>query len=170
LAIETVDGAVIEDVSVTNITMRDVTSAPIFLRLGARMRGPAGVAVGVLRRVSLSNITCSCAGGSRVSSILAGIPGHPIEDVKVSDILIVHPGGGTKEDAQRQLAEKEKEYPEPNMFGATPAHGVFIRHVRGVEMSGIKIQHANEDLRPAFMIDDVEGADLGESKCHRPQV
>src|SRR5271165_3134912 len=34
LAIETVDGAVIEDVSVTNLTMRDVVGAPIFLRLG----------------------------------------------------------------------------------------------------------------------------------------
>jgi hypothetical protein len=41
----------------------------------------------------------------------------------MSDIMIVHSGGGTKDDAQRQLAEKEKEYPEPNMFGTTPAHG-----------------------------------------------
>jgi polygalacturonase len=163
LAIETVDGAVIEDVSVTNITMRDVVGAPIFLRLGARMRGPAGAAVGVLRRVILSNITCSCA-GSRIGSILAGIPGHPIEDVKLSDIVIVHAGGGTKEDAQRQLAENEKEYPEPSMFGTTPAHGFFIRHARGVEMAGIKIEHAGEDLRPAFVVDDVEGADFGRIK------
>jgi len=161
LAIETVDGAVIEDVSVTNVTMRDVTGAPIFLRLGARMRGPAGAAVGVLRRVLLSNITCSCAPGARIGSILAGIPGHPIEDVKVSDVMIVHHGGGTQSDAQLQLAEKEKEYPEPSMFGTTPAHGFFIRHARGVEMSGIKIQHAGEDLRPAFVIGDVEGADFG---------
>src|SRR3954453_20877578 len=42
-AIESVDGAVIEDVSITNITMRGVLGAPIFVRLGARMRGPAGV-------------------------------------------------------------------------------------------------------------------------------
>ena len=161
LAMETVDGAVIEDVSVTNITMRDVVGAPIFLRLGARMRGPAGAAVGVMRRVILSNITCSCAAGARIGSILAGIPGHPIEDVKVSDMMIVHPGGGTQSDAQLQLAEKEKEYPEPSMFGTTPAHGFFIRHARGVEMNGIKIEHAGEDLRPAFVVDDVEGADFG---------
>jgi polygalacturonase len=164
LAIETVDGAIIEDVSVTNITMRDITSAPIFLRLGARMRGPADTAVGVLRRLNLSNITCSCAPGSRIGSILAGIPGHPIEDVKLSDITILHPGGGTKEDAQRQPAEKEKDYPEPNMFGTTPAHGFFIRHARGVEMEGIKIEHAGEDLRPAFVIDEVDGADFGRVK------
>jgi len=165
LAIESVDGAVIEDVSVTNLTMRDITSAPIFLRLGARMRGPAGAAVGVLRRVMLSNITCLCAAGSRISSILAGIPGHPIEDVKLSDIVIVHAGGGTKDDAQRQLAEKEKEYPEPNMFGTTPAHGFFVRHARGVEMNGIKIEHTGVDLRPAFVLDDVEGSEFGRIKA-----
>jgi polygalacturonase len=163
LAIETVDGAVIEDVSVTNLTMRDIVGAPIFLRLGSRMRGPAGAAVGALRRVILSNISCSCA-GSRIGSIVAGIPGHPIEDVKMSDIMIVHPGGGTKEEAQRQLAEKEKEYPEPNMFGTTPAHGFFIRHARGVEMAGIKIEYVGEDLRPAFVVEDVEGADFGRIK------
>ena len=46
LAMESVDGAVIEDVSITNITMRDLMGAPIFLRLGARMRGPENVPVG----------------------------------------------------------------------------------------------------------------------------
>ncbi len=169
LAIETVDGAVIEDVSVTNLTMRDVIGAPIFLRLGARMRGPAGAAVGVLRRVILSNITCLCAsnssGGSRIGSILAGIPGHKIEDVKLTDIMIVHVGGGTKDDAERRPAENEKEYPEPNMFGTTPAHGFFIRHARGVEMNGIKVEHSTPEARPAFVLEDVEGAEFGRIKA-----
>ena len=40
LALETVDGALLEDVTITNISMRDIVSAPIFLRLGSRMRGP----------------------------------------------------------------------------------------------------------------------------------
>ncbi|MGA8345842.1 MAG: glycoside hydrolase family 28 protein [Candidatus Sulfotelmatobacter sp.] len=164
LAIETVDGAVIEDVSITNITMRDLVGAPIFLRLGARMRGPANVPVGVLRRVILSNITCQSAASSSICSILAGIPGHPIEDVKLSDIVIVHQGGGSKDDAMRQLAEKEKDYPEPSMFGTTPAQGFFVRHVDGLEMDGIKIEHANEEARPAFVLNDVQGADFERIK------
>jgi polygalacturonase len=41
LALETVDGALLEDITVTNITMRDIISCPIFLRLGARLRGPS---------------------------------------------------------------------------------------------------------------------------------
>ena len=165
LAIESVDGAVVEDVTCTNITMRDVVSAPIFMRLGARMRGPAGVPVGVMRRIILSNITCLNTGTRRIASILAGIPGHPIEDVKISDIMIVHPGGGTTGDAALQLAEKEKEYPEPNMFGTTSAHGFFVRHVRGLEMHAIKIEHASADARPAFVLEDVEGAEFGRIKA-----
>ena len=38
-ALETVDGAHFEDITVTGVTMRNVT-APFFLRLGARLRGP----------------------------------------------------------------------------------------------------------------------------------
>jgi polygalacturonase len=168
LAIETVDGAVIEDVSITNITMRDLVGAPIFLRLGARMRGPANVSVGALRRVMLSNITCQSAASPPICSILAGIPGHPIEDVKLSDITIFHQGGGTKDDAQRQLAERENDYPEPNMFGTTPAHGFFIRHVRGLEMSGVTVEHANQDARPAFVLNGVQDAEF--ERTHAPSA
>ena len=59
LALETVDGALLEDIAITNITMRDIVTAPIFLRLGARMRGPANVPIGKLRRVLISNIVAS---------------------------------------------------------------------------------------------------------------
>jgi polygalacturonase len=164
LAIETVDGAVIEDLSISNITMRDLIGAPIFLRLGARMRGPAKVPVGVLRRVILNNITCQSAAAPLICSILAGIPDHPIEDIKISDIVIFHQGGGSKDDALRQLAEKATDYPEPSMFGTTPAQGFFIRHVRGLEMFGVKIEHANEDARPSFVLHNVLGADFERVK------
>ncbi len=166
LAIESVDGAVIEDVSVTNVTMRDVFEAPIFVRLGARMRGPSGVPVGTIRRLILSNITCMSATASpRISSILAGIPGHPIEDVKISDMMFVNAGGGTVGDAQRSLPEKENSYPEPNMFGVTPSHGFLIRHAQGLEVHAIKIEHASADARPAFVLEDVENAEFGRIKA-----
>ncbi len=40
LALESEDGALCEDIAISNITMRDVVSAPLFWRLGARLRGP----------------------------------------------------------------------------------------------------------------------------------
>jgi hypothetical protein len=119
LALESVDGAILEDVTVTNISMRDIMSAPIFMRLGNRMRGPDNVPVGTLKRVIISNITCSNSVG-RLGSIISGIPGHLIEDVKISNIQILHQGGGTKEDAAFQPPEYEDTYPEPTMFVAAP--------------------------------------------------
>jgi polygalacturonase len=119
LALESVDGAILEDITVTNISMRDIMSAPIFLRLGNRMRGPDGVPVGTLKRVIISNIVCSNS-VSRLGSIISGIPGHEIEDVKISNVQILHQGGGTKEDAAFQPPEYEETYPEPTMFVAPP--------------------------------------------------
>ena len=59
LALETVDGALLEDVTVTNISMRDIMSAPIFMRLGRRMRAPDGMPIGTLKRIIIGNIVCS---------------------------------------------------------------------------------------------------------------
>ena len=47
LALESVDGAHIEDIAISNITMREVSNAPIFIRLGSRMRAPEGTRGGV---------------------------------------------------------------------------------------------------------------------------
>jgi polygalacturonase len=155
-ALETVDGALLEDVTITNITMRDV-QFPLFLRLGSRMRGPAGIPIGTLRRVILSNIVCSNA-TSPICSIISGIPGHEIADLKLSNIVIETQGGGSEEQAELQLAENESAYPEPTMFGGTPAYGFFVRHVRGIDMNDVKIICQKEDARPAFVLHDVEKA------------
>src|SRR5215831_17934097 len=57
LALEAVDGAQLEDVTINNLTMRDISNSPIFLRLGTRLRGPKeSTAVGALRRVIISNV------------------------------------------------------------------------------------------------------------------
>jgi polygalacturonase len=159
LALETVDGGLLEDIAITNLTMRDITSAPIFLRLGSRMRGPAGVPVGSLRRVLISNVVCSNSESS-LGSILSGIPGHPIEDIQLNDIYIQHRGGGTPESAAVHPPELENKYPEPSMFGAMPSHGFFLRHVKNISVNNVEISSLKEDARPAFVLEDVQAADF----------
>ncbi len=166
LALESVDGSLLEDVTITNISMRDIVSAPIFLRLGSRMRAPQGTPVGTLKRVIIDNLVCSNS-VSRLGSIITGIPDHAIEDVKISNIQIQHQGGGTKENAAIQPAEDEAKYPEPGMFGPMPSHGFYIRHVKGIELSNIRIIPASSDLRPAFVLDDVQGAEFFRVKTPR---
>jgi polygalacturonase len=159
LAILSVDGAFIEDVTISNITMRDTVASPIFIRLGSRMRGPAGAPVGAIRRVNISNIVSSST-SSQFCSMIVGIPKHRIENVKLSNILLQHSGGGTKIDAARQLEEKESEYPEPTMFGNTPAHGLLIRHAQGIEINDYKVIAASGDARPCFLLDGAERVDF----------
>ena len=163
LAILSVDGAVIEDLSISNLTMRDTVASPIFIRLGSRMRGPAGVPVGAIRRVSISNVVSSST-SSMICSIITGIPNHKIESLRVSNILIQHSGGGTKIEAARTLQEKEKDYPETDMFGNTPSHGFFIRHVEDIEINNCKVISSAQDARPCFVLNDVYRADFFDIK------
>ena len=170
LTILSVDGALIEDVSISNITMRDTVASPIFLRLGARMRGPAGVPIGRIRRVNISNIVSLNSSG-KICSMIVGLPDHPIEDVKISNILIQHPGGGTKQDAAIHLEEKPKDYPEPTMFGTTPAHGLLIRHAKGIEISDLKVIAQEADARPCIEVDDAANVDFFRIKAeHQPNT
>lgn len=159
LALETVDGALLEDVTINNITMRDINNAPIFLRLGARMRGPEGVPVGELRRVIISNVIAyNVEPGQGV--LISGIPGHPIKDIDIKDVKIFYKGGGTPAQAKRQVPQMEKGYPEPDSFGVLPAYGFFIRHVAGLKLDNVDISFMNDDQRPALVFDDVKGAEL----------
>ena len=159
-ALETVDGAILEDFAITNTTMRDLSCPPLFLRLGARLRGPKETTqVGAFRRVLISNLVCHNAPGWQ-SSIISGIPNHPIEDLKLSDIYVEHAGGGTTEQAATQVPELIDGYPDPGAFKVTPASAFFLRHVRNLEMSHVEVANATPDARPAFYLQDVERADF----------
>ncbi len=158
-ALESSDGALLEDCTITNITMRDLMTGPFFLRLNARLRGPKeSTKVGTLKRVMISNIACYNA--AQRGSILSGIPGYPIEDVKLSNIYVEQAGGGTADDAKIQVPEIVDAYPDPSRFGPIPATGFFLRHMRNLEMSHVEIATAAPDARPAFYLTDVERADF----------
>jgi polygalacturonase len=168
LALETVDGGLLEDVTITNVTMRDIANCPIFLRLGSRMRGPTGASVGALRRVTLSNIIVYNA-EPKYGSIISGIPGHNIEDVRLNNIRIYYKGGGTRQQATLEPPEKENDYPEPAMFGAIPAYGFFIRHVRGLEMNDVAVGYLKEEARSPFVISDATAIELRQIKAQHGQ-
>jgi len=117
-----------------------------------------------MRRVNISNLVVYNA-DPRYGSIISGIPGHDIQDVKLHDIRIYYQGGGTKEQAAISPPEKENGYPDPRMFGPIPSYGFFIRHVKGIEMNNVEISYINEDQRPAFVLNDVRGAEFTNLKA-----
>jgi polygalacturonase len=154
LALETVDGGDVEDVTVTNVTMRDVTTAPLFLRVGNRGRTPGEAPPGRMRRISISNVVASDV-DPRYPALIAGLPGHPVEDVDLSNIRILYRGGGTREDAAREPPENETAYPEPSMFATLPAYGFYLRHAHNVTLRDVEVGFAKEDLRSPFVLHDV---------------
>jgi polygalacturonase len=158
--LESVDGAILEDITITNTTMRDLISGPIFMRLGSRLRGPReSTKIGTLKRVLINNLECYNA-PQKICSILSGVPGGMIEDVKLSNFYIETAGGADADLALIRPPELESGYPEPDMFGTMPASGFFLRHMRNVEMSHVEIANAAPDARPAFHLSDVERADF----------
>jgi polygalacturonase len=157
LALETVDGAPLEDISISNLTMRDIVDCPIFIRLGARMRAPAGTPASVCRRINISNVVVYNA-HFKNGCIISGLPGHNIEDVELSNIQIQYAGGGTKEMARRQVEEYARAYPEPQDFGTMPSYGFFFRHVKALRVHDVEVSYLSEEQRPPFVLDDVEDA------------
>ncbi|HEV2783183.1 MAG TPA: glycoside hydrolase family 28 protein [Actinophytocola sp.] len=183
LALETVDGGALEDVVISNIVMRDVTSAPLFLRLGARLRGPAGRGAGRLRRISISDVTVHGA-DPRYPSMIVGLPGARIEDVRISNVRIHSRGGLSPREAAEQppglinvffaepgarepyaVPERADAYPEPSMFGILPAWAFYVRHATGVRLDNVDARFEEPDTRPAIVLDDVRDPDL-----HRVQL
>ena len=81
--------------------------------------------------------------------------GSPIENVRLSNILLRFRGGGKKVDENYpELGEK---YPEVAKFlGTCPAYGLFARHVRGLHLTDVTFLLQQPDERPCIITNDVE--------------
>jgi polygalacturonase len=170
IALYAVDGAQLHDVTLTDVDMDDVR-LPISIRLGARLKtfhpGDQTRSVGRLYDITLENIHAT--GAKQIGLLINGIPDHPVESLLLRNIDITLNGGGNAGDADVQLAEKEKAYPEYNMFGKVmPAYGAYIRHVRGVTSEHVKLSTTRPDARPGVDLIDAEGLKAGDFAVATP--
>jgi hypothetical protein len=161
IALEIVDGGVLENVNVSNFTVEG-TESPIFVRLANRGRryfaGVEKPEVGRINDVRISNITVYNAG--KFGSSVTGIPGHCVKNIELSNITIHQKGGVTAEMMpeiyKKSADERESKYPEGTGWGFLPAKGFFVRHARNVKFSNIVIKTEQPDVRPDFLKFDVE--------------
>ena len=137
------------DIIFSDITMRDIRNAPLFLRLGARLRGPKG-----------HHCRNAQAGDRPWHHVLraGGIPGHAIEDLSISNVFLAQKGGGADGLTTVDPPEQEKDYPEPSRFAALPAQALFVRHAKAVDVNDVAVASDAADARPACWLDDVDGA------------
>jgi hypothetical protein len=119
-----------------------------FIRLGNRARpfkeGMARPGMGSLRNVSISDV--QAAGADRTGCAIAGLPGHPIENVTLSNIRLGFVGGGKPEEARRRAPERAESYPSHSMFGTLPAYGFYCRHVQNLVFHNVAVSSAEPDL------------------------
>ncbi|MFD1786305.1 glycoside hydrolase family 28 protein [Sphingomonas floccifaciens] len=156
-----VDGGTLEDVSVSNITIRDPYNHPLFVHHGARMRAPKGTPVGKVRRVRFDQISVTGA-HPRYPCGVEGIADAPVEDVTFRDIDIVARGGGTREDAARVPEYRRETSLEVSYLGTLPAAGLYARHARRLTVRGFSLRTETPDARPVFALRNVAGAILDD--------
>jgi polygalacturonase len=162
IALEEVDGGVLDGVNISNVTMDNVRG-PIFIRLGNRARPfqdkMEKPGIGALRNVSISNI--QARGADRISCSISGLPGHPVENVTLAQIRIRFAGGGKPEDARRPVPEKAEAYPEYSMFGVLPAYAFCCRHARNLVLDHVDVSVTAPDHRPSLFCGDVSRLRVG---------
>lgn len=179
LTVQSADGANVSGLYFSNITMHNV-GAPIVLRLCARLRGPEGTEIGSMSDISFQNIyayspqeeyptTPIRLAGLRslgdtmkpfpYTSMIAGIPGHPIKNVTMRDVTLFPYGGARASDAiPLPLNENERGYPDASAYGwrkLLPAYGLLMNHVDGARFSNVRIQPIHPDERPERLSFDV---------------
>jgi polygalacturonase len=161
IALYTVDGGDLRNVTIRDITM-DHVATPVSIRRGARFKtfregDLPKTTPGKLGDVTIQNVSAKNIATTGI--LVNGVPGYPVESLVLEDIQIEAPGGGTAEDAAVRLPEKEGAYPEDRMFGRTlPAYGIYARHVRGAAFKNIEIKTQKPDARPEKVFVDVETA------------
>ncbi len=135
VAIESVDGAYIEGISVTGIVM-DWVRSPIFIRLGNRGRDGA-TSPGRVKGIAISNVIATHASNP---NIIAGIPDYPVENVLIQNVFCSFDGSNPLRPIHEPVPEEIDRYPEALMFGSLPSYAFYIRHARSVQLQNISIE------------------------------
>jgi hypothetical protein len=176
IALESVDGGVLEDIEIRDVTAKN-TGNPIFIRLGKRnKKRPPGVVQNILiKNIRVEVPRAKPDAGYETEgpparepqnigpSVIAGLPGYPVRNVRLENIEISYPGGADTSIAHigthqlENVPENPENYPEFSMFGELPAYGFYVRHAAGISFKNCRFGLVEKDYRPAVVLDDVEG-------------
>jgi len=166
----------VENIMFSNLILRDVTG-PISININTARRdaNTAGQpARGYVRNISFHNIRGSVVsegrqyedmtfsqnyrpGETRQCIVLNALGDNYIENVSFNDVRLTYGGGGTAEEAAREIAQVAGEYFE---IGTPPAYGLYARKVRGLSLHDVRFEVSQKDVRPAIVFDHVSDASM----------
>jgi polygalacturonase len=158
----------------SNLILDDVTG-PIGIHVSNRTRqGAASTERGYLRDITFNGIRAAVTaegkqfpdmsfnqnyrpGETRQAIVLNAIGDAVLENITLQDVQVQYGGGGTAEEAAREVPQVAGEYFE---IGTPPAYGLYARNVRGLSLNGVRFETGQPDRRPAVVLDGVEDARL----------
>jgi hypothetical protein len=166
-----------EHIRFSNLVLHEVTG-PISIGLDSTSRRPGTsdqpATPGVVRDIVFDGIdaTVVAVGGqhadlpfrseyrpgeARTCITLNGVGDEMLEGIRLRNVCVRYAGGGTVEEATREVPQIAGEYFE---IGTPPAWGVFARNVRGLELDNVRVEVQQPDQRPAVVLDHVVDAAL----------
>ncbi|HLJ46909.1 MAG TPA: glycosyl hydrolase family 28 protein [Bryobacteraceae bacterium] len=168
-------GSKVSNIVFSNLVMHDVTG-PISINLSDKPREKDAPAVtpsgGYVRGIRFQGLQATVVsegrqfddmafqanyrpGETRQCIVLNAIGDAFLEDIAFADMRLTYGGGGTAEEAKRDIPQVAGEY---FMIGTPPAYGLYARNVRGLTLNGVRFDVEKPDLRPAVVLDHVTDA------------
>ncbi len=153
LVIESMDGAVIDNINISNCEISNSGQA-VFILLADRKRTVPGrkPRIGTISNICFKNISGS-GFTKQYPSIITGIAGHNIQNVTFENVNLKLKGGITN--TNQSVMEYDGKYPEGSKFGNTNAYGFFIRHTDQVDFINCTTTSDQPDARKWLVQQDV---------------
>lgn len=176
IALEIVDGGIMELVNINNIAMYRVNN-PIFIKLGDRARPYAENMLppnmGEIRNIQISNIQANEIGEyaenpfpefshrkarpKAAAVFIDGLPERSIKSISLQNIEIHFKGGGERKDGLIDVPIYPKVYPEYTSYGdIRPAYGFYCRFINNLRLKDVQVDFEKPDYRPSFIFENID--------------
>jgi hypothetical protein len=162
-----IDGGILERINVSDITVRGMASI-LFIRVRNRARTFSPMVpnpgIGIARDVHISNIIARDIGPRGAD--ITGLPGHPVENITISNIDVIVEGGEKAFLPGYVIKEVLEGDPALKLDHATkmkkllPSYGFYCRHVKGLRFDNINFGWEKPDYRPALICEDVQNLEI----------
>jgi hypothetical protein len=161
------DGGTLERINVSDITVRGMRSI-LFIRLRNRARTYSPrmdkPGIGIVRDVHINNIIARDIGPRGAD--ITGLPGHPVENITISNIDVTVEGGEKEFPPGYVIKEITEGDPALLLDHATkmqkllPSYGIYCRHVKGLRLNNLNFSWEKKDYRPALICEDVQDLEI----------
>src|SRR6185295_12524658 len=171
-------GSRFENIMFSNLIMKNVTG-PISVGLDSTRRnaGPNSSTAppkGIVRNIAFNGIRGFVLaegkqhpdlpwpqkfrpGETRQCIVVNGANDDVLENISFQDIHFTFEGGGSTEEAIREVPQLAGEYFE---IGTPPAFGIYARNVRGLSLTNVRFEVGKKDLRPAVVFEGVNDGSI----------